>query len=313
MEILEFEQQLYNLEKQITELKNTTSTDDLKIIQQLEYQHSQLLKSIYSKLTPWQIVQIARHSKRPKSLDYINQIFTNTFSLEGDRAGHIDQAVLTMFAQIEGTSVMVIAQERGNDLETRQKHNFGMVTPAGYRKVKRCVELASKWQLPIVTLIDTSGAYPGKTAEELGQAEAIASCMAAFFKAQVPVVSYIIGEGGSGGAIGIGVANIINILEYSICSVASPEAAASILWKDSSKKVDASQSLGLTAQALHAAGFVDFIIKEPVGGAHRYPNQTIEDVKKTILRDLNKLKKQDGWLLARAREEKFLKFGSHLQ
>lgn len=305
--ILEFEQSLCALEAQIQALKNTSNPP--KIIQTLENQHKQLLQALYEKLSPWEIVQVARHPERPKGLDYITHLFTSTFELEGDRAGHTDQAVMTILAKFRGRSVLVIAQEKGKDLESRQKHNFGMVGPAGYRKVKRCVELASKWQLPIITFIDTSGAYPCKEAEEFGQAEAIASCMAAFFKAQVPIICCVIGEGGSGGAIGIGVGNVVMMLEYSIYSIAAPEAVSSILWKNPDNKEIAAQALKLTAKDLKEMGFIDLVVQEGIGGAHREPLQAINSIGEQIELALNKCAQQDGWLLLKSREEKFFRMG----
>lgn len=309
MEVLEFEQSLYELESKIKALKETASKNDLKIIQDLEKRHQKLLVSLYKNLTPWQKVQIARHPNRPKSINYINRCFKDIVYLEGDRISAVDQSVLVGLATYHNHSVMFIGQEKGNDLVSRQKHNFGMTSPAGYRKVIRALELANRWKLPVITFIDTPGAYPGKKAEEFGQAEAIAVSIAACFKLEAPLISVIIGEGGSGGAIAIGVANQVLMLENSVCSIASPEACSSILWKSAEQKEIASKALKLTAQDLKEAGYVDTIISEAIGGAHRHIEETLTNVDNAILQALEKLLAMDNWLLLKAREEKFITFG----
>lgn len=309
MVILDFEQHLYKLEEQIAGLKCNSDNATLTIVRELENQYYHLLQHTYSKLTPWQIVQIARHPDRPKSFDYINKLFTDTFEIEGDRCGNTDQALLAMFCKFNQQSVMLIVQEKGKDLETRQRHNYGMVSPAGYRKAIRAVELASKWEIPIITLIDTSGAYPCQSAEEQGQAEAIARSMAAFFKAKVPIIACVIGEGGSGGAIGIGVANTVMMLKYSIYSIAAPEAVSSILFKTSDQKELAAEKLKLTAQDLKKTGYVDIIIPEEAGGAHKYKDKTIAMVGQYLQDELDRLMKIDKLLTQKAREQKFLNFG----
>lgn len=312
MSILDFEKPYTDLNEKIQELKSLAKENDMKVlkdIEKLEKKASQVLEDIYSKLTPWQKVQIARHSNRPKSKDYIEAFFDDITYLEGDRLGAKDEAIMVGIAKFDDQTVMFIAQEKGNDIASRKRHNFGMPNPAGYRKVIRAIELANRWHLPVITFIDTPGAYPGKLAEEQGQAEAIAKSMAAFFKLEAPLISVIIGEGGSGGAIAIGVANEVLMLENAVCSIASPEACSSILWKSADKKDVAAAALKLTAKDLLDSKYVDAIVPEPLGGAHNFPQQTIENLRAALKKSLKHLIAMDSYLLLKAREEKFVQFG----
>lgn len=301
--ILNFEKELHELEEKINNLEQ--SSQDIELIKQLKSTHSKLLQSTYSKLSAWDKVQIARHPNRPKSLDYIQHIFTDVFELEGDRAGGTDHALITAMARLNNKPVMILAQEKGHDLESRQKHNFGMVSPVGYRKAQRCIKLADKLGMPIISLIDTAGAYPCEEAERLGQADSIAKSMQELLRVKVPVIACVIGEGGSGGAIGVGVANTVIMLEYSIYSIAAPEAVSSILFKTADYKAQAAEALKLTAQDLKHMGYADIILPEKPGGAHRYRQETIELVGQTLTQELNRLSAIDGLVLMRNREKRY--------
>lgn len=291
--ILEFEKSVLSLETQLEELQKSTpdsNTDLSADIVKLQEKISKMLKKIYSKLSPWDVVQVARLPERPKFTDYLNGMFTDFVELCGDRIYGEDRAIVCGFAKIDNRKCMLIGQEKGADTESRIKHNFGMPRPEGYRKVVRLLSLADRFKLPVITLVDTSGAYPGLESEERGQAEAIARCIEKSMQVDVPIVSTIIGEGGSGGAIAIATADFVLMLEHSIYSVISPEGCASILWKDEKKASTAAEILHLTAPELKKLGIIDTIIKEPAGGAHRDKNQTIQNVKKAILLALDKTK-----------------------
>ena len=290
---LDFEEKLEKLEaekKSLTKLSDESGINIDSKIKTLEEKETLELKKIYSNLSPWQIVKIARHPNRPKTSDYIKNIFTNFTSLLGDRLYSEDSAVISGFAFLEGDPVLILGTEKGHDMNTRIKHNFGMAKPEGYRKSQRIMKLASKLNIPLICFIDTSGAYPGKDAEERGQAEAIAQSMKVALNCEAPCISIIIGEGGSGGAIALGTTDKVLMLSNSIYSVISPEGCSSILWKSSEYAEIASNSLRVTAQDCLKFKIIDEIIEEPIGGAHRNQQVISEDLKKTILRNLNLLK-----------------------
>jgi len=290
---LDFEEKLEKLEAEKKSLFKLSDESGINIdskIKTLEEKESLELKKIYSNLSPWQIVKIARHPNRPKTSDYIKNIFTDFTSLLGDRLYSEDRAIISGFAFLEGAPVLILGTEKGHDMNTRIKHNFGMAKPEGYRKSQRIMNLASKLKIPLISFIDTSGAYPGKDAEERGQAEAIAQSMKVALNCEAPCISIIIGEGGSGGAIALGTSDKVLMLSNSIYSVISPEGCSSILWKSSEYAEIASNSLRVTAQDCLKFKIIDEIIEEPIGGAHRNQKVISVDLKKTILRNLNLLK-----------------------
>jgi acetyl-CoA carboxylase carboxyl transferase subunit alpha len=309
---LDFEKPLAQLENKIEELRLLSKAGDslqtAEIIK-LEEKSNKLLRQIYKELTPWQKTQVARHQDRPKFFDYLNSIFTNFLPLAGDRTFGDDQALIGGLCSIENQSVLVIGHQKGTDTDSRIKHNFGMARPEGYRKAQRLMKLADKFNLPIISFIDTSGAYPGLEAEERGAAEAIAKAVETCLSVKVPFISIIIGEGGSGGAIAIATSNTVLMLEHSIYSVISPEGCASILWHDAQRANDAANALQLTAQSLKKLGVIDEIIEEPLGAAHRSPRQIQENLKKSILHALKKFEGRSGEDLLRERREKFLNIG----
>lgn len=303
--ILEFERSVLSLERQLTELQKSTGDADVSAeITKLQHKIDRMLKKTYAKLSPWDVVQVARFPERPKFTDYLNGMFTDFVELCGDRICGEDRSIVCGFAKINDKKCMLIGQEKGSDTESRIKHNFGMPRPEGYRKVVRLLDLADRFKLPVITLVDTSGAYPGIESEERGQAEAIARCIEKSMQINVPIISTIIGEGGSGGAIAIATADCVLMLEHSIYSVISPEGCASILWKDDKKASIAAEILHLTAPELKKLGVIDTIIKEPAGGAHRNKEQTIHNVKKSILQALDKIKN-----IKELRENRRKKFG----
>lgn len=313
---LDFEKPVADLEGQILQLKKLSeedgSVDMSDEIKRLEKRSSDALRDLYRKLTPWQKAQIARHPDRPHCLDYINRLFTEFTPLAGDRKFANDEALQAGFARFNGEAVAVLGQEKGFDTKTRLKHNFGSARPEGYRKAVRIMEMADRFGLPVISLVDTAGAYPGISAEERGQAEAIARSTAACLNLRVPVISIIIGEGGSGGAIAIAVANRVYMLENSIYSVISPEGAASILWHDSTRAKDAAASMRITAQDLLELKIIDGIIPEAVGGAHRDPNATIDAAGEVIATSLRAMKGIDGETLKQERRKKFLEIGRNI-
>ncbi len=279
MKGLEFESSVCELEQKIAELNALTSELDVSAeIKRMQNKVDKMLTQIYAKLTPWQTVAVARHPDRPKFNDYLTTLFTDFVELRGDRCFADDSAIIGGLASFRERSCIVIGQEKGHDTESRIKHNFGMPKPEGYRKVYRLFDLADRFNLPVITFIDTSGAYPCAESEERGQAEAIAKCLEKSFQIHVPFVAVVIGEGGSGGAIAIGCADVVLMLEHSIYSVISPEGCASILWKDDSKAEIAASAQRLTAKDLLEMNVIDKIIKEPIGGAHRNKTQTIDNV-----------------------------------
>ena len=312
---LDFEKNIAETQEKIKHLKEIEATDDINIdseITRLQQKLSRLFKNTYANLTPWQKTLVARHPDRPHCLDYINGLITDFEPLCGDRLFADDLAMIAGIGKFQGKSVVVIGQEKGHDLESRVKYNFGMARPEGYRKAQRLMDLADKFNFPVIAFVDTSGAFPGIDAEERGQAEAIASSIERCLNLKVPFVSIVIGEGGSGGAIAIATANRILMLEHSIYSVISPEGCASILWRSADKAKEASEALCLTAQDLRRLGVIDEIITEPFGGAHRHHEETIKRVGEVIARHLKELSSQSGADLKRKRTEKFLKMGRHL-
>ena len=313
---LDFESEIAELEAKIHELRHVSSTKGSKILDEisnLEFKTKKLLKAKYSSLSPWQRVQVARHPERPHFIDYINGIFENFEELNGDRNFGQDDAIIGGLASINGQSVMIIGQEKGNDTNSRVKRNFGMARPEGYRKSIRLMNLANKFNLPILTFVDTAGAYPGIGAEQRGQSEAIASSIKTCLSVNVPLISIIIGEGGSGGAVAIATGDRVLMLENSVYSVISPEGCASILWKKEGFDEIAANSLKLISSDLIKLKVIDEIIIEPIGGAHRDTDLTIENVKKSLLKNLNSLTKSENSNLLSLRREKYLKYGSTLR
>ncbi len=275
---LEFEKPIAELEGKIKELRHLSDGDGINIVEEvarLQDKLDRLLVQTYGMLSPWQKTQVARHPDRPHFMDYVKTLFDDFTILAGDRLYADDKAVIGGMARFRGRSVMLIGHEKGRDTEGRIAHNFGMARPEGYRKAVRLMRLAERFGLPVITLVDTPGAYPGVGAEERGQAEAIARSIEACLELRVPIISAVIGEGGSGGAIALAVANVVLILEHAIYSVISPEGCASILWRDSEKAEEAATALKLTAQDLDSMGLVDGVVAEPIGGAHRDPEASI--------------------------------------
>ena len=317
MQYLDFEKDLENLDQKIENLKNPfestglTSLDNHEI-NNIQNQIDSKLKEIYSNLDGWQKTKIARHDNRPKSEFYINNIFTNFQPISGDRLFGEDQSIIAGFAKLDDRSVLVLGQEKGNDTESRLRRNFGMMRPEGYRKCMRLMKLAEKFKIPVITLIDTPGAYPGKGAEERGQAEAIAKSIECCLSISQPIISVVIGEGGSGGAIALATSNKVLMLEHSIYSVISPEGCASILWKDASKSKEAAESMQITAQSLFKNQIIDEIINEPLGGAHRNPHQASESIKNSLLGSLNYFVNKSSSEIIQERKEKFLAIGNKL-
>ncbi|MCZ8324066.1 MAG: acetyl-CoA carboxylase carboxyltransferase subunit alpha [Sphingomonadaceae bacterium] len=313
---LEFEKPVAALEARIAELRETASTGDVDIsseLRRLETKSADLLASTYAALTPWQKTQVARHPMRPHFRDFVAQGFSDFVPLGGDRCFGEDQAIIGGFARLgtngDGPRVMLIGHEKGHDTQSRIKHNFGMGKPEGYRKAIRLMELASRFKLPVVTLVDTSGAFPGIEAEERGQAEAIARSTEACLALDVPMVAVIVGEGGSGGAVALASAERVLMFEHAVYSVISPEGCASILWRTSEKAADAAEAMKVTAQDLLALGVIDRIVKEPVGGAHRAPDRAIAALVKAIGEELDALGKHSPAKLKALREERFLRIG----
>ena len=309
---LEFEKPLAALEARIAELRTMAADGDVDLaseIARLEKKSAALLSSTYGALTPWQKTQVARHPMRPHFVDYVRLAFTEFMPLGGDRYFGEDEAILGGFARLDGRRVMLIGHEKGHDTATRIRHNFGMGKPEGYRKAIRLMELAGRFGLPVVTLVDTSGAFPGVEAEERGQAEAIARSTEACLSLPVPMVSVIVGEGGSGGAVALASAERVLMLEHSVYSVISPEGASSILWRTPEKAPDAAEAMKVTAQHLERLGVIDRIVPEPVGGAHRDPALIAQRLAGVIGEELDTLAKIPGSDRIRLREERFLRIG----
>ncbi len=278
-------------------------------IARLEAKSAELLASTYASLTPWQKTQVARHPQRPHFRDFVAHAFSDFMPLGGDRLFGDDQAIMGGFARLGGRRIVLIGHEKGHDTQSRIKHNFGMGKPEGYRKAIRLMELAGRFGLPVVTLVDTSGAFPGIEAEERGQAEAIARSTEACLALPVPMVAVIVGEGGSGGAVALAAANRVLMLEHAVYSVISPEGCASILWRTSDKAADAAQAMKVTAQHLKRDGVIDRIVKEPIGGAHRDPAGTAQLLGAALVEELDSLAGQSGEALIAAREARFLGIG----
>jgi acetyl-CoA carboxylase carboxyl transferase subunit alpha len=309
---LEFEKPVAALEARIAELRATAADGDIDItaeIERLEKKSAALLASTYQSLSPWQKCQVARHPARPHFVNYIDAAFTGFMPLGGDRRYGDDQAIIGGFAMLGNRRVMVIGHEKGHDTQTRIRHNFGMGKPEGYRKAIRLMELASRFGLPVVTLVDTSGAFPGVEAEERGQAEAIARSTEACLSLQVPMVAAIVGEGGSGGAVALASAERVLMLEHAVYSVISPEGASSILWRTADKAPDAAEAMKMTAQDLLKLGVIDRIVPEPMGGAHRDPLRTAVSLGAAIGEELDALAKVKPAELMKRREERFLAIG----
>ena len=308
---LDFEEKLEKLDtekKTLLKLSDENGLDVSSKVSAIEKKEKDELEKIYSNLSPWQIVKIARHPNRPKTKDYINNIFSNFTSLFGDRLYSEDSAIISGFAFLEGKPVLILGTEKGNDMNSRIQHNFGMAKPEGYRKSQRIMKLASKLNIPLICFIDTSGAYPGKDAEERGQAEAIAQSMKVALNCGAPCISIIIGEGGSGGAIALGTSDKVLMLSNSIYSVISPEGCSSILWKSSEYAEIASNSLRITASDCLKFNIIDEIIEEPIGGAHRDHNYIGESLKKSLLDNLNNLREKDVDDLITSRNERYLNY-----
>ena len=311
---LEFERDIKDLEEELEKLKDPFNKEGLSQVEtdkisKIQFEIDEKLKVSYANLNEWQKTQVARHEERPKSKFFIDNLFEDFINLSGDRHFSEDEAVLAGFAKFEGNSVLVIGQEKGKDLDTRLKRNFGMMRPEGYRKCIRLMNLANKFKIPVISFIDTPGAYPGIGAEQRGQAEAIASSIECCMSLKVPIISIIIGEGGSGGAIALASANKVLMLENAIYSVISPEGCASILWRDPSKSLEAAKAMKLTSGELLKMGIIDEIIKEPTGGAHRNKEEVIFSVKNAINNYLNYFKDFSRDQIYEQRKEKFLNIG----
>lgn len=310
---LDFEKPIAELEGKVEELRQLAAEDETVDIAdevlRLETKSATLLSETYAKLTPWQKVQVARHPNRPHFLEYVHELIEDFTPLAGDRFFAEDQALIGGLGRFKGRSVVVLGHEKGNDMQTRVDHNFGMARPEGYRKAVRLMEMAERFDIPVITLVDTSGAYPGIGAEERGQAEAIARSTQACLKLGVPMVSVVLGEGGSGGAVAIATANKVFMLEHAVYSVISPEACSSILWRVSDKAKEAATAMKMTAQDIQSMGIIDGIVEEPVGGAHRDPKQVIFSAGLAIEQSLQELSGLDADTLRRQRAEKFVAMG----
>lgn len=312
---LDFEKNVHDLENKLNDLRTLSGTGTVNLgaeIQHLQKKLDKNLKSVYASLTPWQVVQVARHVNRPQFLDYTAQIIEDFTPLAGDRKFAEDAALIGGLGRFRGRPVMVIGHQKGRTTETRVLHNFGMPRPEGYRKAQRLMEMADHFRLPLLTFVDTAGAHPGIQAEERGQAEALARCIETMSGLQIPVVSTIIGEGGSGGAIAIAVSNAVLMLQYAVYATIAPEGCSSILWRTAEKKKEAAQALRLTAPDLKSLKIVDTVIPEPVGGAHRHPQETLNAVADAIAMELQKLDVLPAAELKRQRQAKFLHMGRSL-
>ncbi|PKP93118.1 MAG: acetyl-CoA carboxylase carboxyl transferase subunit alpha [Alphaproteobacteria bacterium HGW-Alphaproteobacteria-14] len=309
---LDFEKPVAALEERIDQLRGVDALHDVDVaseITRLEAKSTELLASTYASLTPWQKTQVARHPQRPHFRDYVAHAFSDFVPLGGDRLYGDDQAIMGGFARLGGRRIMLIGHEKGNDTQSRIRHNFGMGKPEGYRKAIRLMELAGRFGLPVVTLVDTSGAFPGIEAEERGQAEAIARSTEACLALPVPMVAVIVGEGGSGGAVALAAANRVLMMEHAVYSVISPEGCASILWRTSDKAADAAQAMKVTAQHLKRDGVIDRIVKEPLGGAQRDPVAASRLLGAALTEELDLLSAKPAKALIAAREERFLGIG----
>jgi acetyl-CoA carboxylase carboxyl transferase subunit alpha len=312
MTFLEFEQPIAELESKIEELRfvqDDSAVDISEEIERLQKKSQALLKDIYAKLSPWQVSQLARHPQRPYTLDYVGDIFTDFHELHGDRTFADDMSIVGGMARFNGTPVMVLGNQKGRDTKERAARNFGMSKPEGYRKALRLMKLAEKFGLPVLTFVDTPGAYPGIDAEERGQSEAIGRNLLEMSQLKVPIITTIIGEGGSGGALAIAVADAVLMLQYATYSVISPEGCASILWKSADKAPEAAEALGLTAHRLKALGVIDKIVAEPLGGAHRDPKQMAVLLKRALADALRQFQGMKTKELLAGRHERLLAYG----
>ena len=312
LNFLEFEQPIAELEAKIDELNYIGDDADVNItdeVAKLKEKSRELTETIFSNLTPWQVSQLARHPQRPYTLDYIVRIFTDFEELHGDRHYGDDHAMIGGIARLDGMPVMIIGQQKGRDTKEKLQRNFGMPRPEGYRKALRLMEMADRFGMPVLTFIDTPGAYPGIGAEERGQSEAIAKNLKVMSRLKIPVICTVIGEGGSGGALAIGVGDQTLVLQYSTYSVISPEGCASILWKSAEKAADAAEALGITSGRLYELGLIDQIIKEPLGGAHRNFDLMAESIKLSLIKTLGMLKKKSADELIDSRYKRLMSYG----
>ncbi len=310
---LDFEQPIVELEAKIDELRLVESDNEFNLneeIVKLQAKSKGLIESIFSNLSPWQVAQLARHPKRPYTLDYIEQLFTNFIELHGDRMYADDAAIVSGIAKFDGVSVAVIGHQKGRNTNENIKRNFGMPRPEGYRKALRIMQIAERFKMPVLTFIDTPGAYPGIGAEERGQSQAIAVNLQRMSALKTPIICTVIGEGGSGGALAIGVGDHLSMLSYSTYSVISPEGCASILWKDANKAEDAAIALGITANRLKELGLIDEIIAEPLGGAHRDIDTTCKNVRQSLSNTIDRLKSKTTDELLSSRYERLTQYGA---
>ncbi|MDP6123116.1 MAG: acetyl-CoA carboxylase carboxyltransferase subunit alpha [Arenicellales bacterium] len=312
MNFLEFEKPIAELEAKIEQLRHVDPDGEFNIadeINRLEEKSRSLTRSIFSSLTSWQITQLARHPQRPYIQDYLDRIFSDFQELHGDRMFGDDQAILGGLARLQGQPVLIIGHQKGRDTTQKVERNFGMPRPEGYRKAQRLMQLANRFQIPIITFIDTPGAYPGIDAEERGQSEAIARSLFVMAELEVPVISVVIGEGGSGGALAIGVCDRLLMLQYSTYSVISPEGCASILWKKAERAADAAEAMGLTSMRLKELGLVDEVIPEPLGGAHRNPDEMASSLQDILVKELSLLQAVPADELLANREMRLMQYG----
>jgi acetyl-CoA carboxylase carboxyl transferase subunit alpha len=312
LNFLEFEQPIAELEAKIDELHYIGDDADVNItdeVDKLKEKSRELTETIFSNLTSWQVSQLARHPQRPYTLDYVIRIFTDFEELHGDRHYADDHAIVGGVARLDGMPVMVIGQQKGRDTKEKLQRNFGMPRPEGYRKALRLMEMAERFGMPVLTFIDTPGAYPGIGAEERGQSEAIAKNLQVMSRLKIPIICTVIGEGGSGGALAIGVGDQTLVLQYSTYSVISPEGCASILWKSAEKASDAAEALGITSGRLYELGLIDQIIPEPLGGAHRDVDMMAENIKSSLIKTLGVLKKKSPDELIESRYKRFMSYG----
>jgi acetyl-CoA carboxylase carboxyl transferase subunit alpha len=316
LKFLDFEQPIAELEAKITELRNVEFDNNINIsdaLKQLEDRSQTLTESIFSNLTDWQISQLSRHPGRPYTLDYIEHMFTDFHELHGDRAYADDPAIVCGLARLDGQAIMVIGHQKGRDTKEKIYRNFGMPRPEGYRKALRIMKMAERFKIPVICLIDTPGAYPGIDAEERGQSEAIARNLFEMTTLKTPIICTIIGEGGSGGALAIGVGDRLIMLEYSTYSVISPEGCASILWKSADKSQLAAEAMGITSDRIREQGFVDEVVREPVGGGHRDFATITANLKETLIRHLAELQESDTETLLAKRYQRIMNFGVYTE
>ncbi len=314
MDYLEFERPIAELQQKIEELRNVADGSAVNLseeITRLENKSRSLTEQIFSNLTAWQVAQLARHPKRPYTADYIEQLFTDFTELHGDRAFRDDPAIIGGLARLEGRPVLLVGHQKGRDTKAKLHHNFGMPKPEGYRKALRLMKMAERFRLPVITLIDTPGAYPGIGAEERNQSEAIARNLFEMARLKTPILSVVIGEGGSGGALAIGVCDHLAMLQHSIYSVISPEGCASILWKSADKAQEAAEAMRITSDKLYELGLIDEILPEPLGGAHRDPSAVAATIKNRLLANLDRLSQVSTGQLVELRYERLMRYGRY--